>query len=304
MTVSVQKVSQALSENHQRGIRMTGTPGYQVEKDPNTGVVFISYYQPVSMGQVGAEVLEPYLSDLENANLDFTFDRETGLIKVTGRKNTPIPGTGRGRGMTPEGRQAVSEKLSAYWQTHEHPLKGKHMTEEAKEAIRVKWNARKVLAQLAMQLYKQALDEKILTLPELEGVTAEELKLMVENVASGYTDQVRSERNQTATSTSTNGAHPVETELEQGTLLVEDEGDNNGTTILLQSAAPSTTVLREGEGNHTTIIEFDSVESDSHADIEEDEEFEDTSDLDELSDEYPEEDDDEFEDDDSDSDTE
>lgn len=331
MAVSVQRVSQALSEKHQRGIRLTGTPGYQVEKDPTTGDAIITYYTPAGTGheQVKGEVLAPYIESLDSADLDYTYDAESGLIRVTGRKTGA---DGRGNNMTEEGRNTLSQKLRDHWKTHKHPLEGKSLTDEAKQNIRNKLNARKVVTQNAMQLYLQALTAGVMTLPECEGLTHDEVMDVVKGIASGEVAASRAEYNKrqrerrvemkerlrqleqqvgdsvptTDTPTpGTNGVHPVETEAtteSEQEQVAEGESENPDTQY-------ATTVIREGDPNATTMFvpeasqDIEVVEepddSGDDEDSESDSEDDEFEDIDEEEDEDSDSDDeDEFEDED------
>lgn len=279
--VSVNTVTQALAEgNHQRGIRLTQTAGYVAYKDPDSKDVIITFYAPKGYEQQeGISPLKQYEEALKGASLAYELDEEVGEIRVTGRAK--MTSAGRGQGISPEEAQARGIKLTEYWKTHTHPMKGRNISEEAKRAIQTKLLARGHLIQEAAQLYLTALEQvdpetnlPLISLPEGLGISNEDAMLMVKKLAAGELSSTRKRalalRQQEEETAPLPSVEPDATDITNG------HNEEGATTLL-------------NDGSTTLLVDFDTP-SDT-----EDVEEEDTEEEEEETEDPDNDDDDEYE---------
>jgi hypothetical protein len=205
LAVSKQRVATALSAaGFQRGIAITGTPGYQVDKDAQTGDPVVSVFVP-NEGDEQPATLEQYQEAIESAGLQVTMYADAGqLVVMAPPKKAAAPtvtaggsnGTGASAGPSAEGGvgagPTTGTKVSTYWQTHDHPLKGKNLTEGARSNISNKLHRRQAVIKMAVGYFQQALGSGAATLSDLpEGMSDDEAMTIINEVASAEAGDAR-----------------------------------------------------------------------------------------------------------------
>jgi hypothetical protein len=203
LAVSKQRVATALSAaGFQRGIAITGTPGYQVDKDAQTGDPVVSVFVP-NEGDEQPATLEQYQEAIESAGLQVTMYPDAGqLVVMAPPKKAAAPtvtaggSNGAGAGPSAEGGAGAGPttgtKVSTYWQTHDHPLKGKNLTEGARSNISNKLHRRQAVIKMAVGYFQQALGSGAATLSDLpEGMSDDEAMTIINEVATAEAGDAR-----------------------------------------------------------------------------------------------------------------